>query len=364
MGGKFGREARTLPGQGKGGKWRALAAGAALLGCAAGWQAPAIADDNSSDTWAGDYQAMALPSGTFLAIDYTGYRHSDEYITTPTNVFAKLTGGQKTIPSTGELYTDITRLTYFASWDGHPLIFEAAVPFVDVHEVNIGNLPAPVGGLGPQTKADGVADPVLFITYGLISDPRNERFLGFTNYLYLPMISYGKFQQVNVRTPSMWTWVPQLGYSEGLGKFAPGLHSFWFDMIANASIHSDGSSPLALAPGVQFNRLTQDNSYDIKGFLRYELGRATWVAVGVEKSWGGNAVASGGLLQTVFGGPTSFGMDDFTKGHLQASMPITPDFHVALDVTHDFQRDGGLREDFTAELRFTKIWLPAQEPLK
>ncbi len=364
MGGMLGREARSLPGQGKGGKWRALAAGAALLGCAAGWQVPAMAEDNSSDTWAGDYQAMALPTGTFLAIDYIGYRHSDEYITTPTNIIAKLTGGQKVVPSTGELYTDLTRFTYFSSLWNHPLIIEAVVPFVDVHEVNIGNLPAPVGGLGPQTKADGVGDPVLFITYGLINDPRNERFLGFTNYLYLPMFGYGKFQQVNVRTPDQWTWVPQLGYTEGLGKFAPGLHSFWLDIIANTSVHSDGGSPFALAPGVQFDRLTESDSYDIKALLRYEIGRSTWVAAGIEKSWGGDQVASGGVLQTIFGGPTSFGKDDFLKGHLQASFPITPDIHVAADITHDFEREGGLREDFTAELRFTKIWLPAHEPLK
>jgi hypothetical protein len=58
------------------------------------------------------------------------------------------------------------------------------------------------------------------------------------------------------------------------------------------------------------------------------------------------------------------GKDDFTKGHLQASYPIGPDFHIAADLTHDFQREGGLKEDYTAELRLTKIFLPAAEPLK
>jgi hypothetical protein len=347
------------------GMWRRIAAGAALLGSMAGWQGSAFAgSDNSSDTYAGDYQGMALPTGTFLAIDYAGFRQSDQYITTPNNIFSTLTGGQHTIPSTGVLYTDIVRLSYFASLWNHPLIIEAAVPFVDVRQVNIGNLAAPVGGLGPQTIRDGVADPVIFITYGLISDPRNERFLGFTNYFYLPNGNYNKFMQVNIGTPGQTTWVPQIGYSEGLGKFNPGLHKFWFDLIANTSVHSDGGSPVALAPGVQFDKLTQSESYDVKAFLRYEFGPAAYVAAGIEKSWGGDLVASGGVLQTIFGGPQSLGKDDFTKGHLQGSFPITRDIHIAADVTHDFERQGGLKEFLTAEIRVTKLFLPQAEPLK
>ncbi len=135
------------------------------------------------------------------------------------------------------------------------------------------------------------------------------------------------------------------------------------DVIANASVHTDGDSPVSLAPGVQFDKLTQDNSYDIKAFLRYEFGPLSHVAVGIEKSWGGNQVASGGELQTIFGGPTSLGKDDFTKGHLQIQIPLRADFTVATDITHDFQREGGVKEDVTAEVRLTKFFVP-QAPLK
>jgi hypothetical protein len=347
---------------------RGAVAGAAMLLGAAGMQTSAFAgSDNSSDTWAGDVNGIALPTGTFLAIDYMGYRHDDEYVTGGgNNIFAKLTGGKQNIPSTAEFYTDITRFVYFSQLWGHPLVFEAAVPYVDAKEVNIGNLPAPVGGLGPQTIHNpGFIDPVLFVSYGLIVEPRNERFLALTNYFYLPMIgTYNKFAQVNTLTANQTTWVPQLAYAEGLGKFAPGLKSFWIDVIANASIHSDGDAPLALAPGVQFDKLTQDNSYDIKAFLRYEFMQAGHVAIGIEKSWGGNQIASGGVLQTIFGGPTSFGKDDFLKGHVQFVVPLMPDLHVGADITHDFAREGGLREDITAEVRVTKFFLPAQESLK
>ena len=72
---------------------------------------------------------------------------------------------------------------------------------------------------------------------------------------------------------------------------------------------------------------------------------------------------SGGLLGAKFG-PTSLGLDDFLKGHLQAQYPFTKDFFLAFDLTHDFERQGGAREDFTAELRIAKLFLPEAQPLK
>jgi hypothetical protein len=343
-------------------RWGAGAIAAAAM--VAGLQAPAYAgSDNSSDTWAGDVNGLALPTGTFIAIDYSGYRHSDEYVANKGNIFNTLTGGQKNIASTGEIFTDITRFVYFSELWGKPLVFEAAFTFGDAREINIGNLPVPVGGLGPQTVHNGFLDPVFFVTYGLIVEPRMERFLGFTQYFYLPMANYNKFAQVNFATPGQFTYVPQLEYAEGLGKWSPALKGFWIDVIANASLHTNGDSPLALAPGVQFDKLTQDNSYDVKGFLRYDYTRGGHVAIGLEKSWGGNQVGSGGLLQTIFGGPQSLGKDDFLKGHFQVVVPVMPDLHVGADITHDFERDGGLREDITAELRITKFFLPSA-PLK
>jgi hypothetical protein len=263
---------------------------------------------------------------------------------------------------------------YFTRLFDRPLVLEAAVPFVDINKVNIGNFPAPTGpggAFGPQTIHDGADHPVVFVSYGLIVQPQMERFLALTNYFYLPMEfgTFSKFAQVNSSNPGQFTWVPQLAYAEGLGKYVPGLRNFWVDVIANASIHTDGGSPLALAPGVQFDKLTQDNSYDIKAFLRYNYMQGGHVAVGIEKSWGGNQIASGGLLGNPafaqgFRGPVSLGKDDFLKGHFQIVQPVTPDIHVGVDITHDFEREGGLREDITAEVRVTKFFIPAREPLK
>jgi hypothetical protein len=346
-----------------------------MVSCLTGWQAAAFAgSDNSNNAWAGDVGLLALPPGTVVATEYIGYRHSDEYVTSSNNFFSKLnalsgTGFGNKIPSTVDLYTSVTRFSYITRlWD-HPLAFSAAAVFAKADNFNVGNFPVPTGlggAFGPQTIGSSFADPSVFISYGLIVDPRRERFLSVSNYFYFPAGNYNKFKAINYSTAGQYTWVPQVGYAEGLAKF--GLKGFWLDVIANMSVHTDGNSPLALAvsafpfpAGAQFDKLTQGNSYDIKAFVRYNFLPGGHVAIGIERSWGGEQIASGGILGGA-AGPTSLGMEDFVKGHIQASMPLTRDFFVAADITHDFERSGGFREDFTAEIRFTKLFTPQPPP--
>ena len=276
MGGICGRIARSLPGLGSGGKWRALVASAALLGAVSGWQAPATAgSDSSSNVYAGDYQALALPAGTFLVLSYTGMEHAGDYIQNPNNLLGKVLGpyfggtAPKDITGGITLFTDITRLVYFTSlWD-HPLVLQAALDGAYVADANANT---PVGSQALTTKS-GVGDTILWATYGLVSNPANERFLGISNYVYLPTGVYDKNALFNTFTPGQVTDVPEIGLSEGLSKY--GLRNFWLDVVANASIHSDGNAPIALilVPiGVQqYDHVTQDTSYDVKAFLRYQF---------------------------------------------------------------------------------------------
>src|SRR3954466_852870 len=65
-----------------------LTAGAALFGGTIGWHGPAIAgSDNSSDTYAGDYQGGSLPIGTLILLQYAGYSHANALVTSAGNVF-------------------------------------------------------------------------------------------------------------------------------------------------------------------------------------------------------------------------------------------------------------------------------------
>jgi hypothetical protein len=114
-----------------------------------------------------------------------------------------------------------------------------------------------------------------------------------------------------------------------------------------------------------FTDLQQRASYDVKGFLRYEPRPATFFAVGIEKSWGGEMFAKNGTLTVnAPGGPViplfaqSLTKDDYLRGHIQASYPLGQTWSIAADLFHDFDRVGGFREDSGLEFRVTKIFLP------
>jgi hypothetical protein len=340
-----------------------LTAACMVVGSIVSWQAPAIAgSDNSSDTYAGDYTGGSLPTGTFIALQYAGFAHSNAFFDT---------AGNQVPNSHANIWEEFTRFAYFTQLGGHPLVIEAEVPFATLTDV--GNIPAP-----NNQVASGLTDPVVHLTYFLISDAQTQRWLGLTDYLYMPFGNYDNTKAINVATAHQFTDVPQIGYTEGLGKFSPALKGFFFDLIANASFHTDGDGPInfvnpaGLPPGVlTFDKLTQSTSYDVKAFLRYEPMTFAFVALGIEKSWGGEQIATNGrfTLTTPIGPvplpalPQSLSKDDFLRGHLQFQFPLARDFAVAADVFHDFTRVGGFKDDIGAEIRLTKFFFP-QPPSK
>jgi hypothetical protein len=332
---------------------------AALLvfGSTVGWHATAFAgSDNSSDTYAGDYTGGSLPPGTFIVLQYFGDFHA--------NAFVDSTGTE--LPgSHGNVLEEFTRFVYIGRLWGHAVAVEAEIPFATLTDVNI-----------PGTNnlvAGGLVDPVLHLTYFFVEDAKIQRWFGFTNYFYLPLgRSYDNQQAVNVSTARQFTDVPQIGYTEGLEKFSPALHGLFFDLVANASLHTNGESPVAVVnpasaplPGIlTYDTLTQRPSYDLRAFLRFEPKTFLFVALGIEKSWGGEQVATNGKF-AVTGLPLvqpladlSLSRDDFWRGHFQFQVPITKDFAVGGDVFHDFDRVGGFKNDIGAEVRLTRFFFP------
>jgi hypothetical protein len=163
------------------------------------------------------------------------------------------------------------------------------------------------------------------------------------------------------RSPSRKRFAMVRSISRGVNPIT--LKSFWIDVIALTAVHSDGDPNLAIRGIGQFDKTTQDASYNIKAFLSYYYTQGAYFAVGIEKSWRGNQIMSGGTLGAIFR-LILFLKDDYLKGHVEAVFAVTQDFHVSFEVTHDFEREGNFREDFTAELRLTKFIIPSQQPLK
>jgi hypothetical protein len=333
-------------------------------------EAPASAgSDFDTFVFPADYAGLGLPSGTLVLSQYLGHTRSDAFDAPSDNILAKLNGGAKSFPATFPVFFEISRLDYITRlWD-HPFVIEAAVATTAIGSTSIGNSPilTPTG-LGPQTVNDGIFDPVIFFTYGLIADAKEERFLGFSTYFWIPSGNYDKFKQINVATPNQFTATPQFGYSEGLGKYTQSLKDFWFDLIANVSVHTDGSAPFATVVNgvpVQFDKLTQDPTFDLKFWFRYNFMQSGTLAVGLEKVWGGKQTMSGGVLGAELG-PTALLEDNFLRGHLAAVVPLSKDFTFSAEITHDFERQGFFREDFGVQIRLLKLFFSEQQekPLK
>jgi hypothetical protein len=336
----------------------ALTWAAVLFAGMVGWHSPAIAgSDNSSDAYAGDYTGGSLPTGTVVALQYLGYFRSDAFVDT---------AGRGLPNSHANIFEEFTRIAYIGQLWGHPVAIEAELPFATLTDVNI-----------PGTNnlvAGGLVDPVIHLTYFMVADAKVERWLGVTNYFDLPLgRRFDNQMAVNVSTARQYTDVVQIGYTEGLAKLSPTLKGLSFDLVANVSLHTNGDGPLTVVnpasapvPGVlTYDALTQRPSYDLRAFLRFEPKAFLFVAVGMERSWGGEQMAVNGQFVptsalAIAVADLSLSKDDFLRGHFQFQVPITKDFAFGGDVFHDFDRVGGLKNDIGVEARLTKFFFPPQ----
>jgi hypothetical protein len=297
-------------------------------------------------TYAGDVGALVFPVGTVAVTNYTGYRKGGTFF--DSDGAADRTGNIDTI-------TNATRMDWIAAkiYD-MPLVLSASLPYGYIES-------AELGGQDLSTQS-GFFAPNIFVTLGIIVDPKNGRTLALSTYVFFPVGDYDSAKAVNVATPNQTVTVPQFAYEEGLGKFIPALQNFWIDIFGGAAFHSEGDNPVTLG-GIGYDHTEQGNSYDINAYLRYNWSPLTFVAIGIEKSWGGEQIARGGALGGL-GGDLSLGKDEYVKGHLQFGIPLSPTVQVAADITHDFHREGGFREDFTAEIRLSTFIMPAGVPME
>jgi hypothetical protein len=330
---------------------------ALMVGVVGGPNPANAASDNSTDTYAGDYASASLPSGTFIALQYLGYFRGDAFVDS---------AGHELPNSRANIFEEFTRFTYLGEIDGHKWAVGVEVPAATVTDLNIPGTNSLVAG--------GFTDPVVDLSYFFVADPRSERWLGITNHLYLPSgRKYDSQKAINVSTAHQLTDVPQIGYSEGLKKISPAWSGFYVDLVANASFHTNGRNPVTIVnplsaplPGVlTYDTLSQGISYDFRVYFRYSpLPTLFFLAVGVEKSWGGEQIATNGRF-AVSGLPIvvpqanlSLSRDDFFRGHFQFQIPVVQEFAIAGDVFHDFERVGGFRQNIGAEIRLARFFFP------
>ena len=296
----------------------------------------------NTSTYAGDVGGLNFPVGATAITNYTAYRNGGTFY--DSNGAADRTGQV-------DIITNVARIDWIAmKIDDMPLVLSASLPYAHVDNARFGG--------EDRSAQSSFFSPNMFVSLGIIADPQIGRTLGLTGYLFLSAGNYDSAKDVNAATPDQTVIVSQFAYEEALGKVSPALKDFWIDIIGGAAFHSDGDNPVTNG-GASFARTEQENSYDLNLYLRYNWNPLAFVAIGIERSWGGEQIATGGALGAL--GDVSLGKDDYLKGHLQFGIPLSDTLQIAADITHDFQREGGFREDFTAEIRVSTFIMAAQK---
>jgi hypothetical protein len=192
---------------------RSLARVAVIVIGLVGANAPASGgSDRSSDTYADDYSGGSLPEGTFAVLQYLRFAHADAFFDT---------AGKELPNSHANIFVEFTRLAYISQIDGHPFVIEGDLPFATLTDVNVQGTNNRVAG--------GLVDPVLHFTYFFVTpDQEAQRWLGFTNYFYLPLgRSFDNQKAINIATARQFTDVLEIGYTECLGNFSHAMNGFF-----------------------------------------------------------------------------------------------------------------------------------------
>ncbi len=273
-------------------------------------------------TWAIDYQPfdwVPLLRGTKVLSLYYEYGAHDSYNNTITGTFDHDTNLDSHI--------GIVRYIHYSkeSLFGHQWDWNVLVPFGGLRDGRIN---------GQQLgNANGVADPVASIGYFLINEPEKKRFLTFAPYLTIPIGSYDRNKPLN------------LGGNRIGDKFTVDVSAGW-------TWYGDNTKA-----GNGYQKLTQDTSYELYGWLAYNVSDA----VGHAFPGASNAQVAIGYMG-IFGGEQK--LDGISNGQkarqdqLRATymMNFSPTTQGLLEVTHDMHVEGQFKQNFGLILRLVKAF--------
>ncbi len=210
----------------------------------------------------------AAPAGTNLAMWYQQYTDADSY---------GLQGGKTLSNGTSQKSnTSIVRLIHFTQIGGITINPQILLPFGHVYDTKSDG--QTIGG------TSGMSDPIVGATIWLVNQPEagvSGRYVALTPLVYVPVGEYNRHDAMNMGG-NRWKGDLQLGWIEPLkGK----LSMEWY---ADAVFYGDNSEA-----GNGSQRLEQDNSYELQGFLRYDLNPAQRVALGYAVNAGGKQYLDG-----------------------------------------------------------------------
>ena len=275
--------------------------------------APAAA--HAIDIAPGDY--TVLPAGTSLGLTYFQYTTSDSLHVV----------GPGDIPSS-ELKTAVGLLRglHYSSIGGVPVAVQVILP--------VGGFPeARIGGMDQQT-AGGLGDLTAGFTVFPVNTDKGEfaTTVGLSAFVTAPTGHYD-FGDVSLGSGT-WTATPQVGVIQGLGN------GFFFDGAADVALRRDRDEAGGLT-------VSQDPSFQLQAYLRYQVSKATSVSFGYSGTFGGEAWVNDRKtgLETR--------SDQF---RLFANTFVTPTVQVQGMIGTDVHAEGGFKQDLVTQIRLLKIF--------
>lgn len=262
---------------------------------------------------------VPAPAGTNLLVIYNQYTTSDEY---------KSTNGTKISANTGiDTYIDTLRYVRYVDIFGLTGTLQVILPVGTLYNARVGG--------AELDAAAGIADPILANGLWLLNDPGAGRYIALCQFLFIPVGQYESGESLNLGE-NRWKYELQGGFYQSLGN------NFALQVVGDVLWYGANDSA-----GNGYQRLTQDNTYNVQMWLSYTWDESWRVGFGYTKYFGGT--------EYLDGVPTGNATQK-DQVRLELSKFITPTFQVLGNIQRDIDASGGFPEKLRAMVRLTQVF--------
>lgn len=261
------------------------------------------------------YEFVTAPPGTTVFLGYALYGHYDKLT---------LNDGSTLADGTSlDVKLGIVRLAHYFDIGKTLALVEVLQPFGSLDHARVG---------GTRLKhSAGLGDTILAAAAWPINDKKKQTYFGVTLYVTVPTGKYDRLQPINLGGNRI-VYDPQLALFQGLGK------RWSIELTADLLLYGDND-----AAGIQgMQRLTQKDSVQFQAFLNHKWPGGLSTSIGYQGLRGGRQRLDGidNGLRTRFD-EMRFVADKF----------VTPKFQLLGEVSHQFDVEGGFRQNVSFLLR-------------
>jgi len=266
------------------------------------------------DTLPGDY--IAAPPGVSAVLLYGLYGRSNGAVVSGRDVSGHL-----------DSYIGVPRLAHYTEILGVTLSVNAYMPIIMLRGAELGG--------ASLSDASGIGDLSVASAIWLVNDPKKTRYFAIVGYLNIPSGQYDAFAPLKVGS-NRWSGSGQLAGIYGLG------HHWFVEGVTDITFYGDNSNYDG-----HHAMMAQKPTVTGQLWLVFKATDRANLSAGYGTYWGGK--------QTLNGSSLGFNSEK-QQARVAASAFITPTLQVLWQVNHDFEVDGGFKQEFSSTIRFMKIF--------